>query len=322
MWGKYIFISQKKYEIQILGPVALGMYIILFAIACMSVGTIYSAYWYEDIMIVIFEEVFAVFLSYILFKSYFDLIYTNPGIIPKGNTSVDKNLDYWMRIYYFKTKKETPFKTKLKYCRTCKIIRPPRSFHCNRCGVCIERHDHHCVFTGGCIGVRNHKKFVVFLFTTAFVSFSALWINAPIAYTSYPTAFDETAETLDIFMVSFFCCFIQFQTAFAMFLFGLLHIYFASQNITSNEGFRRVYKNSENPFKMSLLQNLSYFWNDFHRFPCHITMIQNPKYKQYHSKLLANYGRLYTEESKEENGEKLKDNDEKLQVTCLGKKDD
>ena len=44
----------------------------------------------------------------------------------------------------------------LSYCETCQHLRPPRAFHCSRCGVCVEMHDHHCPWVGICIGYRNH----------------------------------------------------------------------------------------------------------------------------------------------------------------------
>lgn len=56
---------------------------------------------------------------------------------------------------------------KLSYCKTCQILRPPRAFHCNDCGVCIEVHDHHCPWVGTCVGKRNSRYFTCFLFTTA-----------------------------------------------------------------------------------------------------------------------------------------------------------
>lgn len=49
-----------------------------------------------------------------------------------------------------------------------KIYRPPRSYHCSKCGVCIERFDHHCHWLGMCIGKKNHNYFILFLLITLF----------------------------------------------------------------------------------------------------------------------------------------------------------
>jgi hypothetical protein len=63
---------------------------------------------------------------------------------------------------------------KLKYCKTCKVLfikhsfigemyRPPRTIHCDDCGVCIEKLDHHCPWVGTCVGKRNYRYFLSFV---------------------------------------------------------------------------------------------------------------------------------------------------------------
>lgn len=52
----------------------------------------------------------------------------------------------------------------MKFCNTCIIYRPERTFHCNFCGNCVHRFDHHCKWLGNCIGGRTYTTFVLFLF--------------------------------------------------------------------------------------------------------------------------------------------------------------
>ena len=66
----------------------------------------------------------------------------------------------------------------LSYCETCKIMRPPRSYHCGECGYCIEVHDHHCPWMGTCIGKRNIKYFVCFLGYTSMHALVTCIINS------------------------------------------------------------------------------------------------------------------------------------------------
>ena len=56
--------------------------------------------------------------------------------------------------------------SRLKYCSTCNIIRPPRCSHCADCGVCVERFDHHCPWVGNCVARRNYREFIGFLTST------------------------------------------------------------------------------------------------------------------------------------------------------------
>lgn len=60
-----------------------------------------------------------------------------------------------------------PYLTKMKYCFTCDIYRPPRAIHCGICNCCIERLDHHCPWIGTCVGKRNYKYFITFVYLLA-----------------------------------------------------------------------------------------------------------------------------------------------------------
>lgn len=50
-----------------------------------------------------------------------------------------------------------------RWCRTCRIIRPPRSSHCPDCDNCVMRYDHHCPFVNNCVGQRNYHFFFGFV---------------------------------------------------------------------------------------------------------------------------------------------------------------
>lgn len=86
--------------------------------------------------------------------------------------------------------------TKMKYCWTCDIYRPPRTVHCGLCNCCIERLDHHCPWVGTCIGKRNYKYFITFLNLLAVSIIKVIIVSMIHAIsTTYNTVILETNNT-------------------------------------------------------------------------------------------------------------------------------
>jgi len=65
----------------------------------------------------------------------------------------------------------------IKYCRTCRIWRPPRCHHCRVCDNCIETQDHHCVWLNNCVGRRNYRYFFAFVSTATLLAFYLLALS-------------------------------------------------------------------------------------------------------------------------------------------------
>jgi len=84
-------------------------------------------------------------------------MFTDPGVLPKElrtpseiETNIISNQNFRVLIY-------NGFMNRMKFCRTCLIIRPLGISHCKICNSCVERFDHHCPWLGNCIGRNNYK---------------------------------------------------------------------------------------------------------------------------------------------------------------------
>jgi len=151
-----------------------------------------SAYYVAFGLILIPGVLFLVFVSPILWQkvSSFlvlgflyvfvgDLVYLwlchniDPGIIPKkkGANLVTKDPEVEQKNENKETYKDKEIyvngiKTKVRWCQTCNIWRPPRASHCHDCNQCVENFDHHCPWVANCVAKRNYRIFLIFLFMT------------------------------------------------------------------------------------------------------------------------------------------------------------
>ena len=71
---------------------------------------------------------------------------TDPGIVPANRNMDDAEAEANANAH--RTVEVNGMTLKLKWCRTCRIFRPPRAAHCSECNVCVEKFDHHCPWMG------------------------------------------------------------------------------------------------------------------------------------------------------------------------------
>ncbi|XP_073014147.1 probable protein S-acyltransferase 1 isoform X1 [Typha latifolia] len=180
----------------------------------------------------------------------------DPGVVPRNNKSplaeVGTSIGTRSRRISI-----DGIQMKVKYCRICKIFRPPRSCHCSVCDNCVEKFDHHCPWIGQCIGLRNYRYYMMFVFSTLMFftyifSFSLWRIRRKMAKTGegiFRILLGCAPETFALALFSFMAIW---------FLGGLLvfHVYLMTLNQTARENFKRRYLNSPNPYDKGALRNI------------------------------------------------------------------
>lgn len=141
-------------------------------------------------------------------------------------------------------------------CKTCKILRPPRSFHCSTCGTCIDVHDHHCPWVGNCVGKLNHIYFFKFIVWVTIITCYTVVIDLVVIINFYPAWRGDIGIKINIFAI--FVLFYAGGFFVSVGPFSIYHLKIALQNRTSNEELRDKFKkvyNGSNPFTKGCKQN-------------------------------------------------------------------
>ncbi|CAD7928132.1 unnamed protein product [Amoebophrya sp. A120] len=147
-----------------------------------------------------------------------------------------------------------------KWCTTCNLYRPSRAKHCRECNNCVHRFDHHCPWINNCVGLRNHKYFVLFLFSTFFLCAWVLTVSATTVFVQSPKSFNAAMRSFGRKGAASFLFFYSFVFGIAVFNLGCFHIWLISQNLTTNEEMTRPYPDEKNPFSMGVRRNCRLFW--------------------------------------------------------------
>ncbi|MCL7049766.1 hypothetical protein MKW94_019147 [Papaver nudicaule] len=250
--GKNVFFFRGRL---ICGPDPRGFLLATFSITLPS--WIFCAYIADDSSFKhsSFVIIFAVFLTVIVLINLIAVSTMDPGIIPRNASLSSLNTDQLSRI---KSRKLVinGIEVKLKFCRICRIYRPPRSSHCAICDNCVEKFDHHCPWIGQCIGLRNYRFYMMFttsalIFFVYIFAFSCRKINRRILETRL--GFFRTIRSCpEAFALASFCFVAMW------FVCGIVcfHVYLVMKNQTAYENFRRRNVDSPNPYDKGILGNV------------------------------------------------------------------
>ncbi|KAI7901721.1 DHHC palmitoyltransferase-domain-containing protein [Cokeromyces recurvatus] len=171
-------------------------------------------------------------LNYLIFMvliNYFLTCKTDPGSVP----------NQWVprQQAFIEVKKSTHT---LRYCKTCKNYKPPRTHHCSCCNRCVLKMDHHCPWVDNCIGFANYCHFfrfliyvdlcTIYLFTLLSCRLAQI-IRDMHHYHIYPTTLEAIFISINMIL-----------TAAIMISVGILtiyHIYCITTNTTTIEGWEK-----------------------------------------------------------------------------------
>ena len=141
-----------------------------------------------------------------LLWSYFSVVLTDPGSVPPNWRPVmdeERGEGDPLTGSEFGVSPADASKQRVRYCRKCSQMKPPRCHHCSVCkffdncscicsckfhgklnvfvssfcflffsgGRCILKMDHHCVWVVNCVGALNYKYFLLFLVITLLLNY-------------------------------------------------------------------------------------------------------------------------------------------------------
>ncbi|MED6122160.1 hypothetical protein PIB30_037239 [Stylosanthes scabra] len=181
---------------------------------------------------------------------------TDPGIIPRSNeqetVEIEEGGSSSSDGRRSKRVSMNGVEVKVKYCRVCKIFRPPRSSHCAICDNCVDRYDHHCPWVGQCIGLRNCRSYMALVISAliffVYIFAFSCWILHRKNVDGFIGMVKTCPETLALAALAFNA--IGFLGALAVY-----HLYLIAINETAYENFRQRYVGSKNPYDRGILSN-------------------------------------------------------------------
>ncbi|PLW53782.1 hypothetical protein PCANC_03590 [Puccinia coronata f. sp. avenae] len=196
-------------------------------------------------------------LVVLLFTHYFLCITTHPGRVPKD----------WDPATLIEAKEPDPARRlligQLRFCRACKLSKPPRAHHCRTCKRCVLKMDHHCPWVNNCVGYHNYGHFLRFLGFVNLACWYHIWMISKRVFGEYAYG-PEPSKTEMIFLVlNYVAC---LPVILAVGVFSVYHLWAVLTNTTTIEGWEKEkarelrrkgrIQSFSYPFSLGLYRNL------------------------------------------------------------------
>lgn len=100
-----------------------------------------------------------------LFVNYLKSVKTDPGRVPenwKDLSTQNKSSETSPELNLIEI--PPPSINDSKYCKQCKLFKPPRTHHCSECNRCVLKMDHHCPWINNCVGIFITSNILEFKF--------------------------------------------------------------------------------------------------------------------------------------------------------------
>lgn len=126
---------------------------------------------------------------------------------------------------------------RVRYCRKCNQLKPPRCHHCSVCGRCVLKMDHHCVWVVNCVGALNYKYFLLFLFYT-FLETTLVTLSLLSNFISFFND-GEIPDTPGTLATTFLTFVLNLAFALSVLGFLIMHISLVLGNTTTIEAYEK-----------------------------------------------------------------------------------
>ncbi|KAF6156851.1 hypothetical protein GIB67_012380 [Kingdonia uniflora] len=173
-------------------------------------------------------------LLVMLLWSYGTVVLTDPGGVPMNWRPV---MDEERGESDPLTELDDSVNPRVRVCRKCNQLKPPRCHHCSVCGRCILKMDHHCVWVVNCVGALNYKFFLLFLLYT-FLETTLVTVSLLPHFIAFFSD-GEIPGTPGILAATFLAFVLNLAFALSVMGFLIMHISLVLGNTTTIEAYEK-----------------------------------------------------------------------------------